>query len=771
MAQRRFGPTVGAGVVVIEKDAEKVLDAAPLGVTGYVGVLKKGDVGELISTGSKRQMLKKVGGRFSGSLVPDAAADFWDHSGGAGELHFVRVTDGNEVAASVQLWSRQSLGDSDKATDGLKGGRVPVMKIEAHNGGRWGGREQVICGVKSGQTATSVTTTLNLKEDEVKGGTLTLEAVASKSYTITGNTAGPNSVISVTSDADIVNDIGSGTETGVAIVLARDTESEITVEVGNGEVNPSTDFSLTVYVDGEFVKKYTNLSMDPDSEYYFEDVINDDTGNDEITVTDLNSGASTGAEKRPAAWYGTVASASTTVLTVETLQWRHSDNCDGDETPIVAFDGTSANWKYRDQLKVTVGTAPAITVTSEIIGKGATVATGDADGTSLTWAVDHPYIPKITVDDGATALADGDVILVDYFPLAEDALVNGILIPDSDAPATQYRIKENTANTITINSGDMSGLSGGEEWEAIAPTHLGGGYDGVAPDAADYQTAFDIDNSPFNELAGLNKGLVKLAAPGTTLTTVQKAGLAYAELKNWQFRVEVPSSTVTEQAAVTYINTTIGRSDFGVVAFPSYGYVNDPDRSGTKKLVSLTGAIHGREALIAKSYSGYHKAAAGIDATLPRVLELPATELNEEMLNPQGLNVIKMLSGNAVIWGDRTISSDPAWKWKHQREQMSHYENRLLEGFDWIIFSINDKAAQAQAITTLRAFFMPEWRNRALRGSEFTDACIIKVDDEINTDETRANGELYAEISLRLADTVERFVMRVGKMGLFEQVV
>jgi hypothetical protein len=50
MAQRRFGPTLGAGVAVIEKQAARLIDAAPLGVTLYVTPLEKGATDKVILT-------------------------------------------------------------------------------------------------------------------------------------------------------------------------------------------------------------------------------------------------------------------------------------------------------------------------------------------------------------------------------------------------------------------------------------------------------------------------------------------------------------------------------------------------------------------------------------------------------------------------------------------------------------------------------------------------------------------------------------------------
>jgi hypothetical protein len=182
--------------------------------------------------------------------------------------------------------------------------------------------------------------------------------------------------------------------------------------------------------------------------------------------------------------------------------------------------------------------------------------------------------------------------------------------------------------------------------------------------------------------------------------------------------------------------------------------------------------IHGREARIAADYDGYHKAEAGIDAKLPKLLDIPTSDaiLNEELLNPAGIAIIKKVKGNFIIWGDRTVHSDPTWKWKHQRETMSYYEHVLQESFDWIIFMINDRTTESLAISALNSFFLPEYAKRAVRGNTFQEAVIIKLDEELNTDATRANGDMISEIKLRLADTVERFIIRIGKQGIFESV-
>ena len=44
----------------------------------------------------------------------------------------------------------------------------------------------------------------------------------------------------------------------------------------------------------------------------------------------------------------------------------------------------------------------------------------------------------------------------------------------------------------------------------------------------------------------------------------------------------------------------------------------------------------------------------------------------------------------------------------------------------------------------------------------------VVVSEENNTNATMAAGDMNAEIKLRLADTVERFVITVSKAGIFE---
>lgn len=804
MSMRRFGPTLGAGTVVIEKQAERIAEAAPLGVTLYVTPLERGPTDKVISTYGKKELARKIGSRISGYDGPDCAYDFWDHSEGAGELHLLRVTTGLERAAKLDLVSREMTSDVDGWTSADHKNR-PLIRVAAKNGGRWASQKRTIyreVALITDVGVTTLTTGLTMLADEWVGATLKLDAVSSKTYkVIANNTSG---VITVSSDSDMDADVGVATDKGYQLILdtavgVEGLDRTLSIVTGDGETDPVNEFSLAVYNNETQVRRWPNLSMDPTSKHYFVRQINDDLGNLEIEVSDLLSPSDPNvSDRRPCNGQGIVASITADTLTTTLFQARRTA---GVSNPTVALSGSTDVMKYVDTFEFEVtsvtagaGTDVIITMKSMRVGGGTAVhaAVTAAAGAGVPFvfnAPTSPLVPNITITSGSTAFSLGDKFQVDYQPFEPDALVGGYVCPDIvNKPNARYKIASNTHKVITIQTGDLTDANGdgdaADRFAVFYPQTLGGsdalsgttpmnGSDGLSGLAdSDYTTVhLNPAATPARSLLTQNKGLVKVATPDRYATAVSQAGIALAEAFNWQYRVEIDPSVDTESAAIDFINTTIGRSDYGVTLFPSYVSVVDPERPGQNKTTPNTGMVHGREALMAKTWDGYHKAAAGVDVTLPRIVDTPfELVLNEEVLNPQGINVLRKYKTDYIVWGDRTIASDPSWKFKHQREQMSHYENRLREAFDWIIFAINDVNTQGDALVAMTNFFLPEFTKRALGGATFAASCIIKIDNENNTAETRADGDLNCEISLKLADTVERFVITIGKQGIFDGV-
>lgn len=769
---KRFGPTRGAGTVIEEQEGDKTISPGALGWVGYAGILERGRIGELMLIASKTELFARTGGVLSDSLLPDCAQDYAGLANGAGGLALVRVTDGNEVSAAATLYARNATV------------LTPMGTLTADNPGRWGGKALRVT-ADLDDIDDLADTTLQLPSgfddyatDRLKGGYIELADVPNKRYPIIGNTdAG---LISVASDQTMEADYEALTGTSLRFyVVLENAGKAISFRISDGEESPDSEFAIEAFVDGASARKWGNLHTDPANARYWVNVINNDASNYYVKAQDLWTGAHTAAI-RPANFYGKSGTVTNTILTAVVHDFQISSP--GGGTPTFAL-GASTDESVAQIITITMSSATVGAAVSDKFGSLGTVTLGTAFNpiTAAGGAVENKWVPPFTVTAGGSPLASGNVLTIHFKPFVKDALIGGSLYPDKvNAKLEHYRIIANTHKTVTVAAGSDLTASGtaGDQFMVVAAIQMEGGADGNADviDADYEQKAWDVDNSPFNDVAGQNLGLLKLATPGVGSTAVQKAGAAYAEAKNHQYRYEAPSNITTEQAALTLVNDTLGRSDYAVLAWPSYGYVPDPDpafaREGRLKLIPTTGMIHGREARIAVDFDGYHKAEAGVDATLPRLMKLTTGDarLNEELLNPAGIAVIKKKKGNFVIWGDRTLHRDPAWRFKHQREQMSYYEQVLETSFDFIIFAINDQISDKSAETALITFFLPEFVKRALRGKTFQEAAIIKVDEELNTDLTRADADKYAEVSLRLADTVERFIIKIGKQGIFEAV-
>lgn len=787
MAQRRFGPTRGAGVAVIEKEGEKTIAPAALGWVGYAGILEKGPTDALIFAQNKKAFNRICGSYIDDSLLPDCCEDYYKIANGAGGIMLYRVTDGNELQSEITLYCRKPAG-----FDGSEfHPHVPMGTIKAHNGGRWGGKESAKCllCVDNPTPNTLVVSypddsEMGWTKDQWKGAKLRLDGVDNVEFEVVESSVEDKATATLTLRPDIdVADYVPDPFSGMAGIWLENDDKALSVLITDGEENPDSEFGLSVYVDGALVKKYPNLSTNPTSPRYWTNIINNDSGNWEIKVTDLWTGSHT-ADVRPANLCGFVTEVTETVLTCGPMAFAINSPTGGNPT-FTPSSPLNPNAKTPQKLTITMTSATEGTVESDLFGGVGDIEFGTewdpVAGTGGAYKSD--WMGAFTIAAGATPMVAGDTITVDAWGAAENSLVGGRVYPNKgDYKNKYYRIVANDFQTITVADGnDLTAITAaGKTFIVEIPQELKGGRDGVSEvSAATYINGpWEPSTSLFNRIVGRNLGLVKFATPGLPsdlIETVSKAGVAYAEAKNHQYRYEFPAECMDEETAMTVVNDWLGRSDFAVGAFPTYGYVVDPfdTGEGKLKLVSNVGMIHGREARIAADYDGYHKAEAGEDATLPMLLNITTTDavLDEERLNPVGIAVIKKVKGNYVIWGDRTFCIDPTWKWKHQREQISHYEHVLQENFGWIVFSINDITSDKLALVTLRAFFKPEWQpKRALRGDKFEDAAIIKMDAENNTDATRAAGDKNAEISLRLADTTERFVITIGKQGIFESV-
>lgn len=815
MPDRIFGPIRGAGTQLRERQPQRDILPALLGSTVFAGVFERGSEDDITICPSRKSLMRKMGGildprdfntaSFASLEAPRAADEFYTHSGGAGYEVTLRVVPKTNDAVNDDTPTKSTLRIYNRED-------VPIYLgyAEAENGGRWAGQRDQYFGEISGTPendfpnpnqvqlydieGAAELTDKTMKRDEWKGGTLHIHGITTKTYTIVSNTSA--GLITVAADETIDADWTvagppAGPEYPVTLLRdnlnARAEEKRLSVIWKDGTLNPATTFGAQFLVDGDVYLDYEELVMDSNDPRYWVDVINDDRNNDIVRITDAFTGNRLAATSRPANQFGLSDTLTANILTIADPTIISVNSPVGEWVPTLTVTSLGASVVSQRITGTVENTGADVRLQSEY-GNRSWVATIDSAFTT------DEYMLAGTIGAGTGTATDGDTIVIDIRVLETDELIGGKVNPDVTDNKV-YTIVDNTKTTVTVTATadltDGATLSGGEQYRLEWPERFGGGYDGYIAGmvTGDYEPLFDADTSPLKKLKTMNLGLVKMSIPGiakpSDAVALQKKARALALAYNWQYRVEIPDGILTEENALDWINVTFGRLDLTVTFFPSFMYIRDPiaipGSDSRESLVSVTGMQLGREAMVARQYKGYHKAEAGVDVTLPMVLRAPVlgrpdkpVRLNEELLNPAGLNAYRWASGGSEIiaWGDRTLDSTTEFKWKHKREQLSHYSNILMENFDWAIFEINDSDADADVLAALHAMFLIEWRKRAIRGKSFVSgsnpAAIIKMDGENNTDATRGQGNQHVDISLRFADTVERLKISIGSMGLTE---
>src|ERR1044071_323502 len=190
-------------------------------------------------------------------------------------------------------------------------------------------------------------------------------------------------------------------------------------------------------------------------------------------------------------------------------------------------------------------------------------------------------------------------------------------------------------------------------------------------------------------------------------------------------------------------------SKFGALYYP-WIYATDPI-NGKRKLLPPSGAVAG-------SYSaadvrvGVHKAPAGTEdgyLNAAADIERIVTKGEQDVLNPEGVNVIrKFPDAGVVIWGARTLSNDPEWRYVNVRRLFNFLEESILKGTQGLVFEPNDKSLWKRIIRDVGAFLKIQWMEGKLVGDKPEKAFFVKCDEETNPPEIRDAGMVVTLIGV-----------------------
>lgn len=208
-------------------------------------------------------------------------------------------------------------------------------------------------------------------------------------------------------------------------------------------------------------------------------------------------------------------------------------------------------------------------------------------------------------------------------------------------------------------------------------------------------------------------------------------------------------------------------SSYGALYYP-WVIINDP-RTGGKRYMPPSGAVAGTYAHT-DSVRGVHKAPAGIiEGYLDSVsgVERIITKSEHDGLNPAGINVIRSFPTSGIcIWGTRTVSADPEWRYLNIRRLFLFLEESIDEGTQWVVFEPNTPALWGSVRRNITAFLLRVWRDGALFGSTPEEAFFVKVDEENNPPEVRNAGQLIIDVGVAPVRPAEFVIIRISQKTL-----
>jgi uncharacterized protein len=163
---------------------------------------------------------------------------------------------------------------------------------------------------------------------------------------------------------------------------------------------------------------------------------------------------------------------------------------------------------------------------------------------------------------------------------------------------------------------------------------------------------------------------------------------------------------------------------------------------------------------------GVHKAPANEVVRGALSLETTITKAEHDLLNPTGINVIRAFPGRGIrVWGARTLSSDPSWRYLNVRRLFNYIEGSILVGTQWVVFEPNDLDLWQRIRRTLNAFLLRVWRDGALFGATPEQAFYVKCDAETNPPEVVDAGQVIVEIGICPVKPAEFVVFRLSQFS------
>jgi phage tail sheath protein FI len=317
---------------------------------------------------------------------------------------------------------------------------------------------------------------------------------------------------------------------------------------------------------------------------------------------------------------------------------------------------------------------------------------------------------------------------------------------------------------------DMPGLISGKT--AQFTEQLQGGSDGIRPLASDFEGAEDpSDPQKKTGLVAMEDvtDVSIVAAPGSTfageryykLDALQITYNLIAHAEKMRYRIALLDSPDGE--STSQVSQWRGQIDssYAAIYYP-WVRVLDPV-TDVETNMPPSGFVAG---ICARSDNniGVHKAPANEVVTDALSFEVILNKSQQDLLNPQGVNCFRFFEGRGYrLWGARTASSDPEWKYVNLRRYMNYLKHSIDNGTQSVVFQNNGPALWASTAQLITDFLVNEFANNRLFGTTRQQAFFVRCDQTTMTQNDIDNGRLVCLIGVALLRPAEFVIFRIGQ--------
>lgn len=363
------------------------------------------------------------------------------------------------------------------------------------------------------------------------------------------------------------------------------------------------------------------------------------------------------------------------------------------------------------------------------------------------------------------------IVLLNGSAPATHLVDNGsALLKALDALSTGLDLKITQVEWDDATQNELAALRRKFERGLVAVAWLAGGNDGLLPGRADYEGRADPTQDYATGLKQFEsiEDISIVAAPGSTWAASSRpddvaaiTNLLIAHAERMRYRIAVLDAH--EGMTIADVRKLKAKLDSKYAAL-YYPWVTVFD-GVTRQPLNLppSGFVAG---IYARNDTerGVYKAPANEVVRGAIGFESLINTAQQEVLNPEGINCLRFFEGRGNrLWGARTISADPEWKYVNLRRYFAYLERSIDKGTQWAVFEPNGEALWANVRATIHDFLVNEWANGALLGDKPEKAFFVRCDRSTMTQNDLDNGRLVCLVGVAPLKPAEFVIFRVGQ--------